>query len=114
MHTVLVAGDTKVKLVLHLKKATLNPETGEVATKVAFDLTGKTVDLRLKVAGSTAVKQGITIRSPATAGIAEYQPATGQEFGDGELVAEPIVKDADGKFITAFQPRTLRVRKVVA
>lgn len=63
-----------------------------------IDLTGATVNLLYRIEGGSLVTRLMTVNSPATAGIVQYQFITG-ELTEGEMIGEIQITDVSG-FVT--------------
>lgn len=74
-----------------------------------INLTGATVRLRWKQSGVVTTKT-MDIVSPATAGIAEYQFATG-ELVRGVRQFEVEITDSGGKKLSSLEPLVKTIRK---
>lgn len=74
-----------------------------------IDLTGATVKLRWKDSSSTLQTRTMSIVSPATGGIAEYQFLAGELFA-GLMNFEIEITDSGGKIIRCLEIISEKVR----
>lgn len=95
-----VAGDTGSKLRVTCKNDSDN---------TVIDLTDATVKLKWKDSSGTLQSKTMTIISPATNGIAEYQFASGELYS-GTMSFEIEITDAGGKIIKSLDYIVERVR----
>lgn len=95
-----VSGDTGSTLKVTCKNDSDN---------AVIDLTGATIKLKWKDSSSTLQTRTMTIVSPATSGIAEYQFLAGELFA-GLMNFEIEITDSGGKIIRCLEIIAEKVR----
>ena len=78
-------------------------------TKLPIDLTAATVRFRFSIDGGTVKAPTMTIVSPATAGVVEYQFITG-DLTPGTMSAATEITFADTTILSQLDVFTFRVR----
>jgi len=83
-------------------------------TDALIDLTGKTVKLRYKLNGGTLQVKTMTVASPNTDGIAEYQFAPADIPVAGTIEFDIRLNEGAGDQLTSVQLDELRIRSPLA
>lgn len=100
----LVATDTGSKLVATCR---------DNETKTVIDLTGATVHLKYKIGTGAVQTKDMTIRTPQSAGVVEYQFLAG-ELTTGSFTGEVEITSATATVITQLEPIRLEIRAKLA